>query len=441
MTSKRPKVIIIGGGFGGLSVANGLADQPVDVLLIDRNNFHTFTPLLYQVATSGLDPSEIAYPIRSIYRDKSNIEFLMGEVQSVELDAKRIQVKAHGKHQAYDYDYLVIAAGSVTNFFDNESYQQYGFGLKDLRDSLRLRNHILKLFEQASWMQDTEEREALMTMVIVGGGPTGLETAGALYELYNNVLAAEYKGDGQLRTRVILVEALDSLLQPYSENLQRAAKRQLESLGVEVVLGQMVEHVEPGAVKLKSGDVIRSYTMVWATGVKGVPLAETVGVELEKGHRIPVTRTLKIKGYHGAYAIGDIAHLLDPETDQPYPQVIPVAQQQGSLLAENILREMRGEAPKHFEYFDKGLMATIGRRRAVAWPFYKVELTGFLAWITWLALHLLWLMGFRNRLNVLINWVWNYLTYDRSVRIILDRNLESETDFERPLESAPRTGD
>lgn len=414
------RIVILGAGFGGLSAANTLKKRSdVDILLIDRNNFHTFTPLLYQVATSGLDPSEIAYPVRGIYRDTPRVRFLLGEVTAVDTAARTVTVRAHDQDHIEPYDYLIVATGSVTNFFNQPDLSRHAFGLKDLHDSIALRNHILKLFEQATWTQDSAERDALTTLVVVGGGATGLETAGALYELYNHVLAREYNASPKIRARVILVEATNTLLSPYPQRLREAAQRQLEGLGVEVMLGQRVEQVEADRIRLSSGETIRTHTLVWAAGVKGSPLARMLGVPLAAGERVPVQPTLEVIGLEGVYAVGDIVHL-DAGGGQPYPQVIPVAQQQGQHAAQNIARRLDQQAETPFVYRDRGIMATIGRRRAVAWPFYKVQLTGFVAWLTWLALHLIWLMGFRNRLTVFVNWVWNYLTYDRSVRIIVN---------------------
>lgn len=418
-TTTRPRMIIIGAGFGGLAVVNTLHRQNVDILLIDRNNFHTFTPLLYQVATCALDPSEIAYPVRGIYRKNRNVSFLLGEVVAIYPQEKRLSVKSNGTTLDQSYDYLVIATGSVINFFGNDSIEQFAFGLKNLQDTLILRNHILKLFEKAAWTKDSIERDAMTTMVVVGGGPTGLETAGALYELYNHVLSREYNRANAIRARVVLVEATNTLLTPYPERLRELARKQLESLGVEVILGKAVQKMEKNRVILADGEVIHTHTLVWSAGVKGSPVARMLDVELVRGDRIPVKPTMEVIGLEDVYAAGDITYIPDANGN-PYAQVITVAQQQGKLVAKNILNRLNDKPQSEFVYFDKGIMATIGRRRAVAYPFNKVQLSGFFAWVTWLGLHLIWLMGFRNRINVFVNWVWNYLTYDRSVRIILD---------------------
>ncbi len=405
---------------GGLFAAKEFRNKEIDITLIDKNNFHTFSPLLYQVATCGLDPSEIAYPIRGIIRNFKNVRFLMGEVTAINTTTKEVTVISQQKTYTEIYDFLIIATGTVTNFFNNPTLEKNAFGLKNLQDSVRLRNHILKLFEEAAWTKDSRKREELTTIVVVGGGPTGLETAGALYELYNDVLSKEYNRNNSIKARVILVEATDKLLAPYPEKLQRAAIKQLEGLGVEVILGFSVKDTQENLIILSNDETIHTQTLIWAAGVKASYITELLKVELKRGGRIPVKPTLEVTGHEQIYAIGDISYLED-NNQQPYPQVIPVAQQQGRLAAKNILARINQQPEEEFSYHDRGIMATIGRRRAVAWPFYKIQLTGYIAWVTWLLLHLVWLIGFRNRLNVLVNWIWNYFTYDRSVRIILEQ--------------------
>ncbi|NDJ77352.1 MAG: NAD(P)/FAD-dependent oxidoreductase [Chloroflexi bacterium] len=418
-TTQRPRVIIIGAGFGGLYAARRLAKEDVDVLLVDRQNFHLFSPLLYQVATSGLDPSEIAYPVRGIFRGKDNVRFLMGEVERINPDRKTIDVRTNGETHPEAYDYLIVAAGSQTHYFGMDQVQQHAFGLKTLAEAVSLRNHLLTSFEKAAWSKDDDYRQALTTMVVVGGGPTGLETAGALYELYEHVLRQEYEQQlGDITGRVIMVELQDHLLDPYPAKLQEAARRQLEGLGVEVILGNGVKEAADDHIVLSDGTVIRTHTLVWAAGVKASPLAEMLDVELQRGGRVPVEPTMEVIGRPDIYVVGDMSYLED-KNGSPYPMLIPVAKQQGITAARNIFNRIEDQPEKAFRYRDRGIMATIGRRRAVAWIYYRIQLTGYLAWLAWLFLHLVTLMGFRNRLNVFVNWVWNYFTYDRSVRIIL----------------------
>ncbi len=416
----RRKVVIIGAGFGGLNAARALGGQPVDVLLIDRNNYHVFTPLLYQVATCGLDPSDIAYPVRGIFRRTSNVRFLLGSVTAIDTANRVVTVSAEGENRAEPYDDLIVAAGSVTTYFGNQHVQDAAYEIKDLSNAVRLRNHVLKLLERAAWTEDADERRALTTMVVVGGGPTGLETAGALVELYNGVVKQEYPHIAHLDARVLLVEATDRLLAPFPEKLRNSAAAQLRSMGVDVLFGVRVTDATESTISLSNGVAIPSYTLVWAAGVEASPLAKALGVPLVRGGRIPVDEMLHPEGLSNVYVIGDLAHRIDPKTEQPYPQMIPVAIQQGKHTAKNILAMLKGQPAKPFVFFDKGIMATIGRSHAVAYPFNKVQLTGWFAWVTWLGLHLIWLMGFRNQIQVFINWLWNYLTFDRSVRIILE---------------------
>lgn len=409
------RIVIVGAGFGGLHAARELANQNVDVLLIDRNNYHTFTPLLYQVATCGLDASEIAHPVRPVFAGTGNIAFLRGEVTAIDTANQVVSVRADADERQERYDYLIVAAGSVTNFFGNQAAQQTSFELKSLEDSLALRNHILRLFERAVWVDDPRTRAALTTLVVVGGGATGLEMAGALYELYAKVFKREFAG---LTPNILLVEATDKVLAPYPEELQLAAREQLESLGVQVLLGNPVLSTAPDHITLKNGRVIPTHTLIWAAGVKASPLAEMLGVPLERGGRVRIQPTTEVVGLNHVYVVGDMAYLED-RAGQPYPMLIPVAKQQGMLAARNILRQIKGWQPHEFHYIDRGIMATIGRSRAVAYIFNRIKLRGYVAWIAWLGLHLITLLGFQNRLQVFLHWVWNYFTYDRSVRLIL----------------------
>jgi len=428
--NQRPTVIVIGAGFGGLYATKALAKADVNILLIDRHNFHLFSPLVYQVATSGLEAGEIAYPVRGILRGQPNVRFLLGNVEAIDVTDKTVLVKTATKTIREPFDYLIIAAGSQTNFFGMDQIERHAFDLKDLGDAIVLRNHLLKCFENAAWTKDPARQKALTTMVVVGGGPTGLEMAGALRELYRYVLSKEYATQiPEMKGQVILVEMQDHLLAPYPPRLQQAARRQLEAMGVEVVLGERVVEITEDSCRLSNGRTIPTYTVVWAAGVKASSLAEKLGVPLKKSGRVPVRPTLQVlagngagPGYDDIYVVGDMAYLEDKHGN-PYPMLIPVAEEQGTHAAKNILRRLENKPQLPFTYTglrDRGLMATIGRSRAVGWIFYKIELSGFIAWVAWLTLHLITLMGFRNRLNVFINWVWNYFTYDRAIRIILE---------------------
>jgi NADH dehydrogenase len=426
-----PRVVIIGAGFGGLYAAKSLSNAPVSVLLIDRHNFHTFTPLLYQVATCGLEAEEIAYPVRGIFRGQKNLTFLMGEVKAIDAQQHIVTVQTNGTTRQEFYDYLIVAGGSTTNYFNMDVLERYSFELKNLDDAVNLRNHLLRQFERAEWVEDEDKCDAMLTIVVVGGGPTGLETAGAMYELYEHVLRKEYDYLKDKQPRVILVEATDRLLIPFPEDLQKSARAQLESLGVEVVLGNPVIETGQDYVKLKDGRVIGTKTLVWAAGVKASPLGEMLGVTLQRGGRVPVRPTMEVIDLENVYVVGDMAYLEDQD-GKPYPMLIPVAKQQGILAAHNIVRRLAGNEQHTFSYIDRGIMATIGRSRAVAWIYNKIPLTGYLAWLSWLGLHLIALLGFRNRINVFINWMWNYWTYDRSVRIILEPKVRETKDEHLP---------
>ena len=410
----RPRVVVIGAGFGGLRVAQRLRGSPVDVLVIDRHNHHTFMPLLYEVATAGLAADDIAQPVRAILRGARNVRFLLAEVTGVDLDGRRVITDAC----RVPYDYLVISAGTVTNYFGMASVERNAIGLKDLSQANAIRSRILRNFERATVERDGSARERLMTMVVVGGGPTGVEMAGALAELKRHVLRRDYPHLDVAQSRVVLIEATDHLLPAMPLGLRRKALDQLRALGVDVRLGALVTDVSEDMVTLRSGETIGAANVVWVTGTRGAPLALASGSGVAPDGRIPVGRTLQLGGHPEAYAIGDIAVLPGPD-GRPYPMLAQVALQQGDLAARNILRAVHSEPPLRFRYRDRGTMATIGRRMAVA-HIFGLQFSGFFAWALWLVVHLLAIIGLRNRALVLLNWTWNYFRYDRASRLVTD---------------------
>jgi NADH:ubiquinone reductase (H+-translocating) len=419
IVNPRPRVIIVGAGFGGLYAAKALANKPVDVLLVDRNNYHTFLPLLYQVATAGLEPEEVASPVRSIVRGAHNVTFQLGEVTNVDSAAKVVRVKSNGHEREFPYDYLVLSPGSTTTFFGLKDVKDRAFGLKSLDEAVQLRNHVLTMFERAATEPDPDVQQALMTVVVVGGGPTGLEMSGALSELFKQVFPKDYPNLDLIKARVVLVEATDRLLAAFPESLQKRALRQVEKLGVEVMLNKAVASATDDAVTFKDGSTIAAHTIVWAAGVQSADVAG-LDVERQKAKRFGTLPTLQLPTDPCVYVIGD-ANFLNDKQGEAYPQLAPVAMQQGALAAHNILATIAGRQLETFHYHDRGIMATIGRSKAVAWVFNKAQLSGFIAWVAWLGLHLLYLIGYRNRLNVMLNWTWNWFTWDRGVRIILKR--------------------
>lgn len=411
--SARPRVVIVGAGFGGLNAARELAGKDVDVLVIDRNNYHGFWPLLYQVATAGLEPESVAYPVRAILRQHSNISFMMAEVTGVDFERKLI----HTSTAALPYDYLILAAGSANNYFGNDKLADHTYGLKDVDDAEQLRNQVLSNFEYAVSEQDPRMRRRLMTIVIIGGGPTGVELAGAYIELVRHVLVRDYPMLDISEARVILVEAADKILASFPDSLRTNALRRLQRMGVEVRLKTAVASVDEDHVTFADGSSLEAATVVWAAGVRAAPLADLLGVKQARGARVPVEPTLTIAEHPDVFVIGDMAHLEPKNGDQPYPMVAPVAMQQGEHAARNIIARTKRKPLKPFVYFDKGNMATIGRRAAILDAF-GIRLSGYLAWLGWLVIHLMYLVGFRNRVIVLLNWAYSYFTYDRGVRLI-----------------------
>jgi NADH dehydrogenase len=410
-TPARPVVVIVGAGFGGLRAAKALRRAPVDVLLVDRNNYHLFQPLLYQVATAGLEPEEIAKPVRAILRSAPNFDFRLTAVTGVDL-AGRVLRTGDGQ---IPYDFLVLACGAQTNFFGLSAVEQHGFALKDIPDAVRIRNHVLSCFEQAVFEPDPARRRALLTFAIVGGGPTGVEMAGALSELIRLVLVKDYRRLNLKDVRVLLLEAGDRVLAGFPPRLSEAAAATLRKKHVEVRSGAAVADYDGASARLQSGEVIPSHTLIWAAGVRAAPLAGQLGVPTAHLGRVVVEPTLQLAGHPEVFVIGDSAFL---EAQGPsLPMMAPVAMQMGDTAAENIRRVLGGDPPAPFRYRNPGTLATIGRNAAVA-RIHGVSFTGFPAWVVWLVVHLIQLIGFRNRLIVLTNWAWDYFFYDRAVRLI-----------------------
>ena len=409
---ERPQVVIVGAGFAGLWAARALGRSPVEVLLVDRNNYHTFLPLLYQVAAAELEPEAIAYPVRSILRQLPNVHFALAEVQEIDL-AARVVKTAPG---VIPYDFLVLAIGSTSSFFGLPGAAEHAFPLKTLEQGVALRNHILCCFERAVREPDEQQRQRRLTFTIVGGGPTGVEFAGALAELIHSPIVQDYPTLDFRQVHVVLLEARDGLLPGLPERLRAYALARLRRMGVEVRLQAMVSQITLEAVHLQDGTVIPTETVVWTAGVRGDPLAQRLGLPTARDGRVVVLPTLQVPSYPEVYVIGDLAYV--EEAGRPLPMMGPVAIQQGEWVAQNIARQMAGQATLPFHYQDRGTMVTIGRNAAVAYPFRRA-FTGFPAWVLWLIFHLFKLIGFRNRLLVLINWAWDYFLYERAVRLIL----------------------
>ena len=410
---RQPHVVIVGAGFGGLWAAKALAGREVDVTLVDRNNYHTFVPLIYQVAAAELEPEQIAYPVRGIVRRYENVRFAMAEVEEVDLNGREVRTN----EERIPYDYLILAAGSVTNFFGNEGVARHAFGMKDLIESVKLRSHILKIFEMAVREQNPERRRAMLTFVVVGGGPTGVEFAATLAELIWCVLVKDYPELDLGEARVLLLEAMSTLLPSLPPELSEYTRQTLESKGVEVRLGAMVLGATADRFELADGSVIPAHTLVWTAGVRAAPWRTNWARLKGRAAASSSTRTCNWRAGPEVFVVGDMA-LVEEEEGRPVPQVAPAAIQQGEVAARNILRLIRGEPLEAFTYRDRGTMVTIGRGRGVARVWGRT-VRGFLAWVGLAHVHLVKLIGFRNRLLVLTNWAWNYIFYDRAVRLIL----------------------
>jgi len=408
----RPRVVIAGAGFGGLTCARALRNTPVDVLLVDRNNYHLFTPLLYQVASALLDPGEIARPVRALIRPYSNAEFRQAEVTGADLE-RRILTTDRGP---IPYDYLVLATGSQSDYFGNASLARHAFGLKDLDEGLALRNRILSQFEASRWVADAQKRRSMLTFAVVGAGPTGVELAGALSELIRLVLRKDYRDLNLGEVRVLLLEAAGAPLGTFQPSLREAARRSLEKKHVELMLGAKVESVTDESIRLAGGEEIAAGTIIWTAGVRASMLGQALGVRLGRQSRVKVEPTLQLAGHPVVFVIGDLAGATD--RGAPLPMLIPVAMQEGRHVAATISELVANGGAHAFRYKDPGIMATIGRNSAVA-ELGAVHLSGFLGWLMWLAVHLVNVISFRSRILVLVNWAWDYLFYDRPIRLIL----------------------
>ena len=411
----RPRVVIAGAGFAGLTCARALKRAPVDLLLVDRNNYHLFTPLLYQVASALLDPGEIARPVRQLIRPLRNADFLLANVTGVDFEQRQVLTD----HGPLTYDYLVLATGSQSDYFGKASLAQHAFGLKELDEGLAVRNRVLQRFEESRWTTDREERRSLLTFVVVGGGPTGVEMAGALSELISLVLRKDYHDLDLDLVRVILLEAAGTLLGTFEPPLREAARRSLEKKGVEVLFNGRVEEVTAGSLRLADGHEIFASTVIWTAGVRASDLGSTLGLALGRQARIQVMPTLQAPGHPEVFVIGDLAGAsLINDGDVLLPMLIPVAMQEGRKVAATIKDLLRNYGATNFRYKDPGIMATIGRNSAVA-QLGPVRLTGFLGWLMWLVVHLVNVISFRSRIIVLINWAWDYVFYDRPIRLIV----------------------
>jgi NADH dehydrogenase len=421
----RHRVVIVGGGFGGLYAAQALRKAPVDVILLDRRNFHLFQPLLYQVATGGLSPANIAAPLRSVLERQRNTRVLLGEVVDFDLNARQVVLR-DGR---VPYDSLIVAAGARHHYFGHPEWEEYAPGLKTVEDATTIRRRVLLAFEEAERANDQAAREALLTFLIIGGGPTGVELAGAVAEMARHTLRGNFRSFNPASARVLLLEAADRVLTPYPPKLSKKAAQQLARLGVTVQTGTAVTDVGPDRVRVRRDgkeEVIRTHTVLWGAGVQGSPLgavlARATGAELDRAGRVRVEPDCSLPGRPEVFVIGDLS-LFPHQTGKPLPGVAPVAMQMGSYVANLIQRRIRGEpAPPPFHYKDRGSMATIGRAAAVA-DLGWVWLSGFSAWLAWLFIHLLYLITFENRVLVLFQWAWNYFTRNRSARLITGDDL------------------
>lgn len=434
MERKKRRVVIVGGGFGGLEAAKALDGADVDVLLVDRINYHLFQPLLYQVAMAGLAPSEIASPIRGILSDQENARVVLGEVSAIDLANRTVVIQnpTGGGSATETYDWLILAVGARNGYFGHDEWERHAPGLKSVEDALEIRRRVLLAFERAERAKDDRERRQLLTFVVIGGGPTGVEMSGAIAELSMHVLAKDFRSIDPRQSRVVLIEAGPRILPSFPDSLAASAVEQLSEIGVEIMTATKVVAIDERGVDLEGDSAdevpglgagrererIHSSTVLWGAGVRANALSAGLGVPLDRQGRVLVERDCSLAGFPTVFAIGDMAHF--EEDGKLLPGVSPVAMQQGRYVARLVKAESRSVEPparKPFSYLDKGSMATIGRSRAIAWA-GGIKLSGFLAWMAWLFIHVFYLIGFRNRFVVLVNWFWSYVSYKRGARLI-----------------------
>jgi NADH dehydrogenase len=415
---KQPQVIIVGAGFGGLEAAKKLACDDVRLTVIDRTNYHLFQPLLYQVATAALSPADIAAPVRAILSKWRNVEVILAEVESVDVEAKKVKTR----DMVLDYDFLILATGARHSYFGHNEWEKLAPGLKSLEDAIELRRRILLAFEFAEKTTDEAARKAAMNFVIIGGGPTGVEMAGAIAEISRHTLAKDFRHINPSQAQVILIEGAPRLLAAYPEDLSDSARKQLVQLGVQVHTNARATDITEAGVQM-GGEFIPCRVKIWAAGNNASFVGKTLDAPADRVGRVIVNGDLTIPGHPEVQVIGDLANF-SHQNGEPLPGISPVAMQQGRHAARNILRMIRGQQPQQFRYFDKGTMATIGRNKAVA-NLKGVHLSGLPAWLAWLFVHIVFLVGFRNRLLVLIQWAWAYLTFDKGARLIT-RSFQSE---------------
>lgn len=409
--ANKPHIVIIGAGFGGVAAAKALSKKDVYVTLVDRNNFHLFQPLLYQVSTACLSSDEIAYPIRAFFTEQHNVEFFFGEVTDFDIANKTVKTT----NGSIGYDYLIMATGATTNYFGMESVEKHAFGMKTLDEAVKIRNHVLEMFEKATYEQDVAKRRQMLTFVCVGGGPTGVEEAGALSELIYKVLAKEFHKIDFSEVKIMLVEALDKLLPMMPESLRDETLNVLRKKNVDVRLHTQVSNYDGNVLEFKGGEAVPTKTVIWSAGVKAFPITHKLGAEVDRANRIFVNENLTISGHDTIFAIGDTAHF--EQDGRPLATIAPVATQQATCAVENIMAQINGQPMRKFTYHDVGSMATIGRGDAVMAK-GSLKMSGLFAWLAWMIVHLIRLAGTKTNLTVLLKWIWNYFGGTRLSRII-----------------------